>query len=165
MALRMFKKIFFICLLVLILVSPTYVLAQKFESSFSAEFLKIDNPSNHFDRLVEKIILFTKFNKQSRAEYMMERLDKRLADLNFVVTKDKGNLIEEISSRYASYTGELGNYFSDNDLESKKKKLTEKLKTHKKVLTEIQKKYSNDSPFRMLLQHDINTIRIIQEKL
>lgn len=161
----MFKKIFFICLLILILVSPTYALAQKFETSFSSEFLKIDNPSNHFDRLIEKIILFTKFNEQSKAEYMMSLLDKRLADLNFVVTKDRGNLIEEISSRYASFTGELGNYFLENNLKNKKLNLIKKFEIHKKVLIKIQKPYSSDSPFRMLLQHDINTINIIRDKL
>ncbi len=159
----MLSRLFSLCLIILFLIFPISLLAK--ESTLSAEFLKIENPSNHFDRLIEKLILFTKFNEQSKAEYMMSLLDKRLADLYVVVSKNRGNLIEEISSRYASYTGQLGAYFVENKLETKDKELKKKLKTHKKILIEIQKKYSNDSPFRMLLQHDINTINIIQDKL
>ncbi len=161
---KFFKISFIVSFIFLTFIFPQVASGQNSESTLSAKFLKIDNPSNHFDRFIEKIVLFTKFSQESKADYMMSLLDKRLADLYIVVVNDKGNLIEEISSRYASYTGSLGDFFNENELGEKERKLSQKFKNHIEILTEIQKRYKNDSPFRMLLQHDINTINIIQEK-
>ena len=159
------RLIYLIFFTFLILANVVLVNAQAKSPQASESAMKIDRISNIRDRLFEKIALFFKFSKEDKLNYYIYLQEKRLADLNFAIDQDHGDLIEELSSRYSTYIGNMVNFAVENKISNKKDGITKMMEIHKKIIGDQQKKFPFESGFWLLLQHDINTLKIFSDKL
>lgn len=118
-------------------------------------------------RLIEKGTVYTKFSKESKADYYMDLTLIRLAELKYVIGKDIVSDIEHSSERLSYQVGILSDYIVANktDLESKKVSVIARFNRYKELLVPLRDKYPANSSYWMLVQHDINSIDINLEKL
>ena len=144
--------------------SSTSALMKVPLSSESAS-LKVDHVANVLDRLKEKINLFFKFSDEAKANYMQELADKRLGELVYIMTTGEGDPIEELSSRYATHINRLTTLIIDKKLDKNKQSLLKMYGTHLNILNNIQQNFEFESGWWILLQHDINTVKMSQDKL
>lgn len=121
--------------------------------------------ANSWDKLIERATLFFKFSDNDRFDYQKLLAEKRLSELKFVIDSGKGDLIEETSSRYSSYIGRLNNFVMSKRLVDKRQDLQIMQSNHLEILQELSDKFEFDSGFWLLLQHDINTIKIHRDQL
>ena len=121
--------------------------------------------ANVFEKLGEKVTLFFKFSKKDKADYENYLIEKRLSELKYVVDSKQGNLIEETSSRYATYLSSFSDLVIKNKLSNKKNEVLNLYSRHKKILEELQNTFETDSVFRMLIQHDIDTIKLFSTRV
>lgn len=160
-------KFFFVSLIILSLlvlpINPAYT--QENNSSASAQVIQVDHVANLRDRVLERIILFFKFNPNSSEEYQSQLAEKRLAELKYVVDSDNWDPIEETSSRYSSYLGRLTKFVLDHRMLNKKDDLLKMYKRHEQVLDQLVKNFEYESGFWLLLQHDINANKIYQQQI
>ena len=133
------------------------------ESSEAA--VKIEKVSNIRDRLFEKITLFFKFSNEKKLDYYIYLQEKRLADLKYAIDNDDGDLIEELSSRYSTYLGTMTNFLIEKKLNYKKEEILKMMENHSRIIENLQKNFTFESGFWLLLQHDINTLKIFSDKL
>lgn len=136
-------------------------------ASPSAEYSlpAINSVANLRDRIFERITLFFKFSTEDNYNYQKALADKRLAELKYVVDSGQGNLIEETSSRYSSYLGRLNNYVISKKLTDKKPELLAMYNSHNQILQGLSSKFETDSGFWLLIQHDINTTKILSDQI
>lgn len=127
--------------------------------------VQVDHVANIFEKLKEKVTLFFKFSKEGKYNYQKYLVEKRLSELKYVVESKQGNFIEETSSRYSTYLGTLSSFVIDNKLSGKKENILTMFNDHIKAIEKLQENYGSESVFRMLLQHDINTIKLFTTKL
>lgn len=151
----------------IVLLNPfTVFAADEFNnSSSSAQLVKVDHMANIRDRLVETITLFFKFNQKDKESYHLYLANKRLAELSYVIESGEGDLIEEASNRYSAYLGRLTNYIIENRLSEYKQQLLDTYTGHQNVLNRLVYKIDVDSGFWLLLQHNLNTTKILKEKV
>lgn len=133
-------------------------------SSESAS-LQTDHYANVFERLKERITLFLKFSNDDKANYLQELADKRLGELVYIMTTGEGDPIEELSSRYATHIGRLAIFVTEKKTTKQKESLLQMYSNHLKVLNNIQQNFEFESGWWLLLQHDINTVKMSQDKL
>lgn len=160
------KKHFLLIIFVMLFLGLQPIEAQvssNYQSSESA--LKVERISNIRDRLFEKISLFFKFSKENKLDYMIYLQEKRLADLKYAVDNDEGDLIEELSSRYSTYLGNMTNFISERKIKYKKEEILKMMENHSKIIENLQKNFEFESGLWILLQHDINTLKIFSDKL
>ncbi len=132
--------------------------AQQNESSVSANVIKVNYLPNIRDRIFEKFFAFFKFSDKDKLKYQLDLLDTRLGEIKFVVESNKGDLIEESSSRYSTYLNRISDLIEKGKDDINREEIVSQLKSHQSLLTELQKKYEFESGFWILLQHDINTL-------
>lgn len=117
-------------------------------------------------RAIEKGILFIKFSKDSKVNYYTDLMSKRLAELKYVVENELGSEVEKSTQRLSYQVGILSDYIAANkELEQKAKPTVDLLTKYKQLLQELRDYYPANSPFRMLVQHTINSIDLNIEKL
>lgn len=138
---------------------------MKVPLSSDSATLKVDHIANVFDRLKERITLLFKFSSGEKANYMQELTDKRLGELVYIMTTSEGDFIEELSSRYATHVNRLTSLIIDKNLDKNKQSLLKMYYTHLSILNNIQQNFEFESGWWILLQHDINTIKMSQDKL
>lgn len=155
----------FLMLLLAFIVFPGFVGAQGVASESSAGSVEVKSIANIFDRLQEKITLFFKFSSQDKARYQKDLIEKRMAELEFVINSGQGDLIEEVSSRYAAYVGKFSDYVVSKNVTDEKHQFLVMFDSHLKILEELRDHFPSNSGFWLLLQHDINTVKIFSEKI
>lgn len=118
-------------------------------------------------RLGEKILLFTKLTKESKANYYKDLTQIRLAELKYVVEGNLSNEVERSTQRLSYQIGILSDYVRSNksDLSGKMKTTDGLLGSYKELLSYLRDKYPANSSYWMLIQHNINTIDLNREKL
>lgn len=160
---RKIRVIFFVLLLV-ILVQP---------KSLAAE-LNLPNvtitPDKYLmysgKRFLEKGIIFTKFNKDSKKDFYKELTLIRLAELKYVAEKKLLGEAQHSTQRLSYQIGVLSDYISSNpELQKDKKSTTEFLLSFKELLGNLRDIYPANSPYWLLIQHNINSIDLNLEKL
>lgn len=139
--------------------------AQVNNSSASAQVMQVEQVANLRDRILERITLFFKFNPSSNEEYQSQLVEKRLAEVKYVVDSNNWDPIEETSSRYSSYLGRLTKFVIDHKMTNKKDDLLKMYKRHEQVLEQLVKNFEYNSGFWLLLQHDINANKIYQQQI
>lgn len=153
---RGIKSLILVSLLGLFLVLPGIVFGQE---------IKVNHIAGKVEKVKEKLTLLFKFNKSAKADYYQYLAQKRLAELSYVVENDQINLVEETASRYSTYIGILTNYVVANGLTSKKSDLSAMFDKHAELIKLLQKKFKYDSGWWLAIQHDINTISLLKDKL
>lgn len=161
------KRLIVIFLNFAILLNSNSVLAQEelSQATVSALVKKIDHIANIRERIQERINLFFKFSNDAKADYQKELAEKRLAEVFYVVESEKGDFIEETTSRYSTYLGRLTETLVKNKLASKKDDTLKMLDEHKMVLNELVKYFESNSGFWLLIMHNINSIDIYKSQL
>ena len=117
-----------------------------------------------FEKLQERLVSYTKFSKEAKADYYKYLLKKRFGELKYVIENDKIDLTETTSSRYSSYVGFIADYINSNGLNTKKEALKSTLEPQKKYLQEVTRFPANSSYWRFVRQN-IDVINIFVDKL
>lgn len=163
MIIRMFKRVVF--LLVLFLIIVPIVKAQDVSNIDQLGIKKADHVASGFEKIQERISLFFHFTPSSKMDSYESLADKRLSELAYAVTSND-NLVEPTASRYATYISGAAEYAVGKGVsKDRKDKFVTHLDGHKKVISELQKKYKHDSGWWLAIQHDLNTIDIVGSKL
>lgn len=116
-----------------------------------------------FKRLWEKGLERVQFSKQSKINFLKSQLRTRLAELNYVVEKKLLSEVQTSSERFAYYVGILT---EELVRENKNKEQTIKeFDQFSKLLEKLRDNYPANTSFWMLIQHDINTLRILSDQL
>lgn len=161
---KMIKRIFLPAILFAIFAFPLNVEVQAVESSASSS-VKVDKVSNVLDRFGERIQGWFKFSAEDKANYQMGLIEKRLAELQYVIDDGQGDLIEEVSSRYATYVGKFADDLISKKLSAENTKYLVMFESHLKILPELRDHFPSNSGWWLLLQHDINTVQIFSDKI
>lgn len=134
-----------------------------------ADSPKVEVEVNHVASIVEKfkerVTLFLKFSKEDKFNYQKFLLEKRLAELKYIIDGDNWDPIEETSSRYATNLGNFNNFVVNGKLSNNKTEILNTYERHSKIIEELQRNFEFNSAFWMLLEHDINTIKIFSSKI
>lgn len=138
--------------------SPASILAEE-----NLQF-KVDHVAGKFEKLKEKIGLFLKFDKKSKTDNYQYLVEKRLAEISYVIEKNDINSVEPTASRYSTYVGVLGNFVEMNKVGEKKDDLMKMYERHIKVLSDLQGKFKFESGWWLAIQNDINVNKLFIEK-
>lgn len=127
--------------------------------------VEVDHIAGRVEKLGEKIALLLKFYKKSKADYYQYLLEKRLAELVYVVENDQINSVEETASRYSTYLGILANYVETKRVVEKKEDILSTFDRHSRVVENLQKKFKYESGWWLAIAHDINSLKLFKEKI
>lgn len=156
-----FSFLLFFCL---VFSSRNVAFAQASQEEVRLE-LEVDHVANVIEKFKEKVTLFFKFSKEDKFNYQKFLLEKRLAELKYIVDSKEWNPVEETSSRYATYLGKFTGFIVESNLKGKKEEILSMYGRHKLVLEELQKNFEFESGWWLLLQHDINSTEIFSSQL
>ncbi len=135
------------------------------ESSSQSATIENVHLSNIVDRLVERITMLFKFSTTDKINYQMQLTEKRLGELDYAVVNDRGDLIEELSSRYSTYVGNLTEMIVKNKALDKKQSVLDMYNRHSKIVDELDKKFEANSGLWLLMEHDKNYLKIYSDQL
>ncbi|MDO8619156.1 MAG: DUF5667 domain-containing protein [Candidatus Daviesbacteria bacterium] len=155
----------FLIAVVLFFPSVNPAFAQMNTSSTSAQVMRVDHVANLRDRILERITLFFKFSSDSSEQYQQELVEKRLAELKYIVDNNKGDQIEDMTSRYSTYLGRMTEYVISHKMINKKDELIQLYNRHIQVLEDLIKNFEVNSGLWMLMEHDINANKIYQQQM
>lgn len=168
----MLKKVFILVFISLIFILPNAAQALETNQSTSSANLKISyeevNPKDgfkfSFKRLSEKLKLSLLFySSKSKYNYEKDLLNRRLAELKYVVdNKDISNL-QTASQRYYTQAGELTQFVLKNDLD--KKDFKGLLNNHLSYIRELKKQYNDNTAEWRFINHDEGYISIYISQL
>ena len=155
-----------ILLLSLLLVLPLFFSSVVYaQETLNAE-VQVNHVANVFEKFQEKVVGFLKFSNGDKYKYKKFILEKRLAELEYVIEGKKDwTPIEETSSRYSTYLGKFNDFFIESNLSDKKTEVLDMYVRHAKLLEELQKNFEFESGWWLLLQHDINYTKIYSDKV
>ncbi len=118
-----------------------------------------------FMRLEEKIFERLQFNNEAKVKYYQDLVQKRLAELKYIVDNKYLDEVERSTQRVSYQEGILTDYVVNRKLNNKKQDLTDLFKKDKNILEVLRDKYPANSSFWMLVQHSINSIDLNLQKL
>lgn len=155
-------KLILFCLLIFLLslASQSLILAQEPKVE-----IQVKHIANVIEKLTEKVTSLFKFSKEDKFNYQKFLLEKRLAELKYVVDSKEWTPVEETSSRYATYLGKFTTFVAKSNLKDKKEEILSIYERHSKVLEELQKNFEFESGWWLLLQHDINSTEIFSRQI
>lgn len=159
----MFKIIFALALFFLVAVSP--VTAEHLSLSATSAVTKVETLANVIDRLGEKIQGFFKFSSEDKVSYQKGLVEKRFAELIYVIDNGHGDLIEEVSSRYAAYVGKTTDDLISKKVNKENENYIKMFESHATILPVLRDHFPANSGFWLLLQHDINTVQIFSDRI
>lgn len=116
-------------------------------------------------RLEEKLLEKFQFNKEAKKKYYQDLVQKRLAELKFIIDNSYLDELEKSSQRVSYQVGILTDYVVREKLDSKKSTVIDLYKKDKLILEKLRDKYHSNSSFWMLIQHIINSVDINLQKL
>lgn len=152
----------------IIIFSSIMILVYMFISNTNAvkdRPVQTTGVANIGQRFLEKTYLFSKFSDNRKAQYIQYLVEKRFAELQHVLDNDQGDLIEETTSRYSTYAGYLVQFIMKNNLVDQKIKVLKMFDSHIEVLEKYLLQQNYNSGFWLLIQHDINYLKIYSAQL
>ena len=163
---RIQKWILIFSLFVFVLIPSTFIYAQD---SPQLDLPKTTiNPGSFyysFKRLWEKGVEKLQFSKKSKINFYQSQLKVKLAELNFVVENKLLSEVQTSSERFAYQAGILTEELLKQNKAEDKEKFIKEFEQMQNFLDKLRDKYPANSSFWMLVQHDINTLKILVEKL
>lgn len=154
------KVLVFLCLSIFVLSSSIYA-----NEELNLPSTKINPGSFYypFKRILEKGWEKLQFSQTQKIAFYKLQLKTRLAELNYVVEKKLLSEVQSSSERFAYYAGILtGELVKEN---KDKEKAVKEFEQYGKFLERLRDKYEANSSFWMLIQHDINSLKILSERL
>lgn len=118
-----------------------------------------------FKRLIEKGRERFVFSAGQKKALYTSLLNTRLAELNFVVGNRLLSEIQGSSERFSYQAGILAEEVITQNKADEKQNLIKQFELYSKFLDGLRDKYPANSSFWMLIQHDINTLKILSENL
>lgn len=128
-------------------------------------YIKVDHLPGLVEKLKEKLDSFLKFSTQERLKNNEYIVKKRLGELVYVIGTGQGDLIEETSSRYNTYLGKLNNIALKADNKNDKEEALKLYSDQAKILDNLHSKFEYPSGFWILLQENIDSVKIFSDKL
>ena len=159
------KKIIFAFIMFLFISQPLVVGAVEESISLKNEVI---NPGSFYysiKRLLEKGKEKFMFSNEAKKSFYELLLKTRLAELNFVVEKKFLSEVQQSSERFAYQAGVLTDELIKQNKANDKEKITKEFEKYSKFLENLRDKYPANSAYWMLIQHDINTLSILSERL
>lgn len=150
------KFLLFLTFFCLFFYLPLITFAESGSAKLNTQVKRVSHPQ---ERLWEKIQLFFTFSQNQKITLHQKIVEKRLSEVSFVVMSRQHDLLEATSSRYMTYLGSFRDYLKNKRQIDPKEEIKQFLKRHLTILLKLQSSYPDPSVFRMLLQHDINTIQ------
>lgn len=138
-----------------IIYTPNLVIAENIPdiNAVKLENINPGSPYYVFKRLEENIKLnYLIKDKNKKAKYLSEILDKRFNELVYVVKNDKKGIFENATSRYISTIGlilEKYKYIDSN--------LDEQTTNYVTILSQLRDLYPANSSYWLLVQYTIDT--------
>ncbi|MBI2196462.1 hypothetical protein HYU45_02500 [Candidatus Daviesbacteria bacterium] len=117
-----------------------------------------------FKRLIEKGRERVIFSAEGKISFAASLLKTRLSELDYVTEKKVLSEIQGSSERFAYQAGILTEELIQSKSE-KKKAIVKEFEKYSKFLEPLRDRYPANSSFWMLVQHDINTLSILGERL
>lgn len=165
----MFNRTILILLIAILffgLIANSTIAEAQSESTSSYTFNKqVDHITNNFEKLKEKITLFFKFDKKQKSAYQRELVEKRLAELDYVIKNKQWDYIEDVTSRYSTYLGNYINFVEKNKITGDKEQILNLLNGHKNFIEKMQTRFEFNSGWWILIEHDINVVKMSIEKI
>lgn len=157
-------RIIFSFLLIFLVISqpPVKVLAEE---SIAVK-IEIINPGSFYyplKRLWEKGMDKLQFGERSKIAFYESLLHTRLSELNFVVENKLLSEVQTSSERFAYQAGILTDELAKANMD--KEKTTKQFRQMQIFLDKLRDNYPANTSFWMLIQHDINTLQILSDKL
>lgn len=118
-----------------------------------------------YKRLVEKIKERLVFSQEQKMSLYTSLLKIRLSELNFVASNKVLSEIQKSSERFSFQAGVLAQEVINQNKINEKIELVKKFDKYTKFLASLRDQYPANSSFWMLIQHDINTLNILSERL
>lgn len=118
----------------------------------------------NFKRLWEKGRELFLFSNKLKQPYYESLLRKRLAELKYVAEDKILSELQRATERFAFQAGKLTDVIEKSGSEEKEK-LTKEFENYDDLLIDLRDKYPANSSFWILIQHDINTLKILSERL
>lgn len=146
----------------------------SFQTTYAAEFEKLNlssqwvNPGDFYYspiRLWEKIVEKLQFNNSAKFKYYSFLIDKRMAEIGFVVKNQRLDEVQRSSERFAYQVGTLTDFLVKQNDEQMKKQTKEKINKFTPALSELRDNFPANSSFWMLIQHDINSLKEYSQRL
>lgn len=125
---------------------------------------KVDHIASRTEKIKEKIGLILRVNKTAKINYQIKIIEKRLAELYWAVENDVDS-IETAASRYSTYIGNLELFLETNRDIISKDQILNTFNKHKEIISNIQSKFERDSGWWLSIQHNLNTIDILSDKI
>lgn len=155
--------------ILLVFLSSFFILVPRIsiaqESSKEAQ-IKVDHVAGIFEKVSEKAILFFKFSGSEKAKYMRYLTEKRFAEMEYSIKAPGGSRIEEATSRYRTYAGNLANFLSPKKELSQEREETIKMyKNHSMITGKLQEKFEFESGWWLSIQHVTDSLRIYSDSL
>lgn len=162
---KIITSLFLFVLLFNISFTGSVFAAEGTSSSQAATVLEDENISNVVDRLFEKISMIFKFSSKDKVDYQKKLTEKRLAELKYAIQNDRGELIEELSSRYSTYLGNLTEMVIKNNMTDRKQEFLDMYDRHYQVVDQLDTRFESNSGFWLLMEHNKNYARIYSDQI
>lgn len=114
-----------------------------------------------FEKGQEKLLFF----QQSKKSFYESLVKMRLSELNYVIDKKALSEVQRSSERFAYQAGILTEEVIKQNQINDKENLIKEFGRYNKFLSNLRDKYPANSSFWMLIQHDINTLNILSNRL
>lgn len=163
------KKIIAFLILFLI-ITQVFVITAHEEISIKNEAINPGSFYYSFKRLWEKSWEMFVFTQSSKVSFHQSLLKTRLVELNYVVENKLLGEVQTSSERFAYTAGRLTEeLLKENERSSAsnkgKENLVKEFEEMQKFLDKLRDHYPANSSFWMLIQHDINTLKILSDQL
>lgn len=158
------KKIALTCFLVITMISQPFIISANEDSlNIKNETINPGSIYYSFKRLWEKGSAKLQFSSQSKIRFNESLLKTRLAELNYVVQNKLLSEVQSSSERFAYQAGILTKGLSKGNKE--KEKIVKEFEQIQIFLDKLRDNYPANSSFWMLIQHDINTLKILADQI
>lgn len=118
-----------------------------------------------FKRIIEKGKGRLIFSQETRVSFYESLLKIRLSELNYVTDKKVLSEIQGGSERFAYQAGILTEELIKQNNVNMKANIIKEFEKYRNFLANLRDRYPANSSFWMLVQHDINTLSILSERL
>jgi len=113
----------------------------------------------------EKLREMMNFSVEDKMNYQRSLLKIRLSELSYVVDKKLLNEFQTSSERFAYQAGILTNILVEQKKQEDKETIKKEFISYSKILDQLRDNHPANTSYWMLIQHDINTLKILSEKL
>lgn len=147
----------------IVVCQPQHLFAAEEELKIANENINPGSILYSFKRLWEKSSEKFIFDDKSRVSFHESLLKKRLAELRFVVEGKHLGEVQTSSERFAYQAGILTNNLLKTN--NGKEVAINEFNQLTNTLNRLRDAFPANSSFWMLVQHDINTLKILSDQL